>query len=119
MATAGVSVDNPVTGMTGALVAVAGTTGAGVAVAGIGVADAQAETIKARMVRLKSKNLVFIGSSDQVCRHVSARMNIWCWVYNSRERHTETWAKVVKIPHPLSVAFRPELCPTLVETHPT
>jgi hypothetical protein len=62
---AGVSVAGPVTGTTGALVAVGGT----------GVADAQAETIKARIVRLKSNSLVFIRSSDQVTGHASAKLN--------------------------------------------
>jgi hypothetical protein len=59
MTTAGVSVDEPVIGITGA---------------GAGVADAQADRIKARMVRLTSINFVFIRSSDQISRHTSARL---------------------------------------------
>ena len=59
------AVPPPVTGTTGALVAVgtitgAGTTGAIVGAGGIGVADAQADRTKARIVKLKNNVLVFI-----------------------------------------------------------
>jgi hypothetical protein len=100
MAAAGAFFEDPVTGMAG-------------------FADAQAETSKAKMVRLKSKNLVFIRSSDQIGGHVSARLNIRCWGYNNRASHAATWAKDVKCRHTWSMLFGPNYRPTLVEPHPT
>jgi hypothetical protein len=80
-ATAGVLVDDPVIGITGA---------------GVGVAAAQADKTKARMVRLTNKSLVFIGSSDQISRHTSARWYGLLWVYNIGARPVATRSKVVK-----------------------